>query len=177
MAVRLQRVCNNVVMDGKGRAAGQQQKSVGASGSSRRKQISQQSNNKTERKGGGNGKSNANRSRLSRAQGSSGRRGCTKNKNNAVHIVESGNFQSNYHAKLCTAAKYKVHAPLCSCPKVVKLRNQYQKQQQRAQQSDNDNGVCAEAKNVINSIPAAIIMEKDIPMKYNSILMGTLYIS
>ena len=136
-------------MHGKGRAAGQQQKSVGASGSDRRKHMSQQSNNKSESKGR-NGSSNANRSRRSRAQGSSGRRGCTKNKNNAVHIVESGNFQSNYHAKLCTAAKYKVHAPLCSCPKVVKLRNQHQKQQQRAQQSDNDNSECAAAKNVIN---------------------------
>ena len=133
-------------MHGKGRAAGQQQKSVGASGSDRRKHMSQQSNNKSESKGR-NGSSNANRSRRSRAQGSSGLRGCTKNKNNAVHIVESGNFQSNYHAKLCTAAKYKVHAPLCSCPKVVKLRDQYQNQQQ-VQQCDNDNGECTEAKNI-----------------------------
>ena len=132
---RLQGVCNNVVMDGKGgRAAGQQQKNVGASGSGRRKHMSQQSNNKTESKGG-NGSSNANRSR--RPRGPNKSKNDTNNDKHTVHIIESGNFQSNYHAKLCRAAKYKVHAPLCPCPKVVKLRNQYQ-QQQRLQKADCD---------------------------------------
>jgi len=36
--------------------------------------------------------------------------------------IETTNFQSIFHNKLCRVAKYKVHAPQCSCPKVVKLR-------------------------------------------------------
>ena len=50
------------------------------------------------------------------------------NNERTVQIIES-NFQSIYHNKLCRAAKYKVHAPLCSCPKVVKLRQRYDEEE------------------------------------------------
>jgi len=43
--------------------------------------------------------------------------------------IETTNFQSIFHNKLCRAAKYKVHAPQCSCPKVVKLRQRYESTQ------------------------------------------------
>jgi len=45
--------------------------------------------------------------------------------------IETTNFQSIFHNKLCRAAKYKVHAPHCSCPKVVKLRQRYESTQIR----------------------------------------------
>ena len=32
-------------------------------------------------------------------------------------------FRYNFHAKLCRAASYKVHAPMCTCPKIVDLRS------------------------------------------------------
>jgi len=46
--------------------------------------------------------------------------------NNKPINIETTNFQSIFHNKLCRVAKYKVHAPQCSCPKVVKLRQRYE---------------------------------------------------
>jgi len=46
--------------------------------------------------------------------------------------IETINFQSIFHNKLCRAAKYKVHAPQCSCPKVDKLRQRYKSTQIKA---------------------------------------------
>lgn len=38
--------------------------------------------------------------------------------------IETTDFQTIFHARLCRAAKYKVHLPLCNCPKVARLRQQ-----------------------------------------------------
>ncbi|KAL9178512.1 hypothetical protein ACHAXT_001850 [Thalassiosira profunda] len=37
----------------------------------------------------------------------------------------TGDFQSTFHAERCRAARYKVHMPLCDCPKVAGLRQRY----------------------------------------------------
>jgi hypothetical protein len=37
--------------------------------------------------------------------------------------ILSDEFRFNFHAKLCRAASYKVHAPMCTCPKIVDLRS------------------------------------------------------
>ncbi len=37
--------------------------------------------------------------------------------------ILSDEFRYNFHAKLCRAASYKVHAPMCTCPKIVDLRS------------------------------------------------------
>lgn len=37
--------------------------------------------------------------------------------------ILSDSFRYNFHAKLCRAASYKVHAPMCTCPKIVDLRS------------------------------------------------------
>jgi len=39
--------------------------------------------------------------------------------------IETDNFQSRFHDSLCRSYRYKVHAPNCSCFKVVKLRDRY----------------------------------------------------
>ncbi|KAL7481263.1 hypothetical protein ACHAW6_006944 [Cyclotella cf. meneghiniana] len=39
--------------------------------------------------------------------------------------IETSNFQCNFHKKIARAAKYKVHAPNCTCPKVKALRERY----------------------------------------------------
>ncbi|KAL3786169.1 hypothetical protein ACHAW5_008786 [Stephanodiscus triporus] len=39
--------------------------------------------------------------------------------------VITSDFRTEFHAKLCRAARYKVHAPGCSCPRIVALRSRY----------------------------------------------------
>ena len=39
--------------------------------------------------------------------------------------IETTQFSSRFHSEICRAAKYKVHAPNCTCFKVVKLRQHY----------------------------------------------------
>lgn len=39
--------------------------------------------------------------------------------------IESNNFQSNFHKCIARAAKYKVHAPYCTCSKVKTIRQRY----------------------------------------------------
>ena len=39
--------------------------------------------------------------------------------------IETAHFSSNFHAEICKAAKYKVHAPLCKCNKIDRLRQRY----------------------------------------------------
>ncbi len=39
--------------------------------------------------------------------------------------IQTTNFNSIFHSQLCRAAKYKVHAPNCSCSKLESLRKRY----------------------------------------------------
>lgn len=39
--------------------------------------------------------------------------------------IQTTNFNSIFHSQLCRAAKYKVHAPNCSCSKLETLRKRY----------------------------------------------------
>lgn len=52
--------------------------------------------------------------------------------------IETADFRSRFHAMMCRAARYKVHAPLCDCPKVDKLRKRHR--DAGAQRSTNDGG-------------------------------------
>ncbi|KAL7496558.1 hypothetical protein ACHAWT_005080 [Skeletonema menzelii] len=42
--------------------------------------------------------------------------------------IETTHFLSVFHSEICRAAKYKVHAPLCTCSKIDKLRQLYRKE-------------------------------------------------
>jgi hypothetical protein len=44
----------------------------------------------------------------------------------APFLIESTDFQTNFHARLCRAVKYKVHSPNCACPKVAKIRQRHE---------------------------------------------------
>jgi len=39
--------------------------------------------------------------------------------------IETTQFSNIFHAKICRAAKYKVHAPNCTCSKIEGLRNRF----------------------------------------------------
>ncbi len=45
--------------------------------------------------------------------------------------IETAHFSSNFHAEICRAAKYKVHAPLCSCSKADRLRQRYHQEKDK----------------------------------------------
>eukprot|EP00571_Detonula_confervacea_P005746 CAMPEP_0172324782 /NCGR_PEP_ID=MMETSP1058-20130122/52319_1 /TAXON_ID=83371 /ORGANISM="Detonula confervacea, Strain CCMP 353" /LENGTH=548 /DNA_ID=CAMNT_0013041163 /DNA_START=150 /DNA_END=1793 /DNA_ORIENTATION=+ len=62
--------------------------------------------------------------------------------------IETFDFRTNFHAKLCRAAKYKVHAPYCSCPKIVKLRQQLVPVVQSLKKSNDDNDDKGVTKNM-----------------------------
>ncbi len=40
-------------------------------------------------------------------------------------IVTVADFRTVFHSKMCRAARYKVHAPNCTCNKVARLRTKY----------------------------------------------------
>jgi len=63
--------------------------------------------------------------------------------------IETTNFQSIFHNKLCRAAKYKVHAPLCSCPKVVTLRQRYDNTTQNKVKANNETATMSSGNNNI----------------------------
>jgi len=45
--------------------------------------------------------------------------------------IETAHFTSNFHSDICRAAKYKVHAPLCTCSKVDRLRQRFQQEKEK----------------------------------------------
>ena len=128
-------VYNSLVMQGgRGRAAGG--RSV-RGGRGRRQQ--QTSSSETSNKNNSNkGDTNNNPGRGS-GRHNNNNTGGTPNQQTNQHKpinIETTNFQSIFHNKLCRAAKYKVHAPQCSCPKVAKLRQHYESTQMKVKTSN-----------------------------------------
>ncbi|KAL7539395.1 hypothetical protein ACHAXR_009253 [Thalassiosira sp. AJA248-18] len=96
----------NGIGDGQERRAG---RGRGSGGNSSRGRHGQKSKNATKQQGQDNEGGNKNHGSI----------------NKATPLIESADFQTNFHAKLCRSARYKVHAPFCSCSKVVKLRQRH----------------------------------------------------
>ena len=120
-------IVHNTIMQGRGRTA---RGRSGRGGRGRRQQHMSSTTSSSD--------TNNHRTRRTQQHKASGR-GSGKNNNNTRSTsiqqtnhhykpinIETINFQSIFHNKLCRAAKYKVHAPQCSCPKVVKLRQRYE---------------------------------------------------
>ncbi|KAL3782202.1 hypothetical protein HJC23_001022 [Cyclotella cryptica] len=68
--------------------------------------------------------------------------------------IETSNFQSNFHMNMVRAAKYKVHAPNCSCPKVKTIREKYMVSRQSTPQKQNDEQ-CESTAETNTTTPAA----------------------
>lgn len=45
--------------------------------------------------------------------------------------IEMMHFLSNFHSEICQAAKYKVHAPMCTCSKIDWLRLRFQQEKNK----------------------------------------------
>lgn len=63
--------------------------------------------------------------------------------------IETTHFSSNFHSEICKAAKYKVHAPLCTCFKVVRLRQNFHEEKEK----NNNRSLSEELKNLAISDP------------------------
>jgi len=119
-------IVHSTIMQGRGRGRGgrkqQHMSSTTSSSDMNNSNKGDANNHRTRRtqqhKASGRGGGRHNRSNIARSS--------TPNQqishNNKPINIETTNFQSIFHNKLCRVAKYKVHAPQCSCPKVVKLR-------------------------------------------------------
>lgn len=63
--------------------------------------------------------------------------------------IETTHFLSNFHSEICQAAKYKVHAPSCTCSKVDWLRLRYQQEKNK----DNSRSLSEELEDLDLSDP------------------------
>jgi len=128
-------IVHNTIMQGRGRAA---RGRSGRGGRGRQQQHMSSTTSSSDMNNSNKGADTNQYTRRTQQHKASGRghhstRGIPSqhtNRQNPINI-ETTNFQSIFHNKLCRAAKYKVHAPQCSCPKVVKLRQRYKNTQNK----------------------------------------------
>lgn len=86
-------------------------------------QISQAVNNRSGVGGRGGGQRRGNKSGTRRHKGE--RVDSSRQKKRDSPKIQTTNFNSIFHSQLCRAAKYKVHAPNCSCSKLQSFRKRY----------------------------------------------------
>ena len=136
-------VNDNILMQGRGRGAAQGRSGRGGRG--RKQQYDMSSTTSSSDDSANYGTNNRRRQNQKRPERGSGRynniaRSTPSNQTsyNKPINIESTNFQSIFHNKLCQAAKYKVHAPQCSCPKVVMLRQRYESTKQIKNKDTNE---------------------------------------
>jgi len=136
-------VHNTIMQEGRGRGAARGSGRGGREGRKQQHMSSTTSSSDISIKNG-TGSNNQRRQNQKPGRGSGSNRSnntrATPNQhtsNNKPINIETTNFQSIFHNKLCRgAAKYKVHAPQCSCPKVVKLRQRYKNTQTKVNSNE-----------------------------------------